>query len=130
MGFRLVFSLNGTGIGGGYLNTHILFRSSGTDSAATIRFRNGNLRIVDCLCSRFFTKGHDVSGFVRNIRYIYVNQSKTDFFQFCLYVAGYSIQKFVTVRIDLFDVHRSDNETHLTENNILSNLLDVRQLQS
>ena len=46
-------------------------------------------RLLDCFGSGFLTDGFDVTGFIGNIGYVYVDETKTDFLKLDFHVLGY-----------------------------------------
>ena len=125
-----VFTRDSLGVGTGYAYTLILFRGCGTDRTVSVCLSNRDLRVVDSLCGCFFTESGDVSAFVADIGYVNVDEAKTDFLKLGFHVARNRFKEFVTVGVDLLDVHRCDYKTELTEDDILCELLDLNELET
>ena len=85
---------------------------------------------VDGLGGRFLTKGLDVAGLVADVGDVHVNEPQADFPQLALHAGGHGFQEFVAVGVDFLNLHGGDNQTHLAENDVLSQLLYLHQLQT
>ncbi len=126
----VVFTLDSGSICGGYLNTLILAGVSLTDSTVPVLFGNALFRVVDSLCSGFFTESVDVTGLVVDIGNVYVDKPQTYLFQFYLNIVGNRHKELVTVGIYFLDLHGGDNKTELSEDDILCKLLYLHHLEA
>lgn len=100
------------------------------DGALALLLGDAFLRVVDGLGRRFLTERDDVARFVVDVRHVDVDQAQTDFFQLGLDVPADLLEELIAVGVDLLDVHRCDDDTKLTEDDVLGKLLNLAQLQS
>ena len=120
-----VLSLYGCSHGAGNLDPLFTFSLGLTDLAIPFLLGNLHLRLVDGACGRFFTERVDIAGFIGNVLDIDVDQPDTDLAQLDLNPVGDVLDQLVTVGVDLFDRHGGDHNTHLAEDNVLGQLLNV-----
>ena len=125
-----VFTLNSYRIGLGNLDTLIHFSVCFTDRTVSVLLGNAALRIVDSLRRGFFTESGNVARFIADIGYVNVYEAQTDLFKLGLNITADRRQKFISVGIDLLNVHRSNYKTKLTEYDILGKLLYLGELKS
>ena len=121
---RFRFTGGGFGLRLGDGDTFRFLRFGGTNTTFTGFFRNIDLRLVDGACGGTFTDGDDVSGFIRNIRDINVQEDKTDFLQFFCDVRFDGAEECFAIRVDLFNHHGCNNKTQLTEDDIFGKFGD------
>ena len=62
--------------------------------------------------------------------YVDVYQTQTDLFQLAFHVEADGVEKFVTVGVDFLNVHCGDNQTQLTEYDVLCKLLNCGQFET
>ena len=101
-----------------------------TDRTVSVLLSNALLSVVDSLCSGFLTESCNVSGLVADIGYVNVDKAETYLLKLGLNVGADSRQELISVGVDLLDVHGCDDQTELTENDILGELLDLGELES
>ena len=128
-GFGFVFTGDGGGVRLRHLNTLILDRLRFTDRTVAILFGNRLFRIVDRLGGRLFTQRFDIPRLVGDIGHIHVDQPQTDLFQFGFHIVVHRFHKLVAVGIDLFNIHGRNDQTQLTEDDVLRQLLHLNHFQ-
>ena len=96
-----------------------------TDLTVAVLFGNALLRVVDGLGGCLFTESLDVAGLVTDVGHVHVDELEADLSELCLHVLADGNEEFVTVRVDLLDVHRGDHQTKLSEKDVGRDVLDV-----
>ena len=101
------------------LDTRTLFsRSASADPMAPLRSASAtDTRAVLIACA--------AASFVCNVGNVYVDEPQTDLLEFRFDVVGHRLKEFIAVRVDLLDLHRRDDQTHLTKDDVLRDLLDL-----
>src|SRR6202030_172481 len=105
-------------------------RFGGANLAIAIRLGDFDPRFVDRLRGRFLTEGIDVTRHVGNVLDVYVDQAQPDFLQLDFDSARDVGDELVAIGVDLLDVHRRDDDTHLSEDDVLREFLYLRGLKT
>ncbi len=126
----VVFTLDCGSVCGSNLNTLILTGVSLAYSTVPVLFGNTFFSVVNSLCGSFLTKRVDIARLVVNIGNVYVDKPQTYLFQLNFNVVGHCHKELVTVGIDLFNLHGSNYQTQLTEDDILCKFLYLHHLKS
>ena len=122
--------MNGDGVGLCHLDTLIHARLGFTDRTVALLLGHAFLSVIDRLGGGFLTQSRDITRLVADIGYVDVDQAQTDLFQLGFHVAADGGKELVAVGVDLLNVHGSDDQTKLTEDDILGQLLNFGKLQT
>lgn len=131
-----VLSLHGEGVCRGSLDTGISLGLSDsdvlvpvglglTDLTVAVLLGHALLGVVDGLGGGFLTESLDVAGLVTDVGHVHVDELEADLSELSLHVLADGDEEFVTVRVDLLDVHRGDHQTKLSEKDVGRDVLDV-----
>ena len=101
-----------------------------TDLTETVLLGHALLGVVDGLGGGFLTEGLDVAGLVADIGDVDVDEFQTDLAELGLDVLADGGEELVAVGVDLLDIHGSDDQTELSEEDIGGDVLDVGGMQS
>ena len=120
-----VLTLDGRGACRRHLHALIALGHGSADLAALGLLGDPDLGLVDRARCGFLAQCVDVAGLVRDVLDVHVDEPQADLLQLDFHAVRDVLDQLVAVGVDLLDRHRGDDDTHLTEDDVASELLDL-----